>query len=380
MLHETATRDAVAVDSAKQPNPSGLHGVPIGVKELFDVAGGDNSYGSELRSGITAVQDAVIVRRLRSAGAIVVGLTRSHEYGWGITTQHSSRGSTRNPWNLDRVPGGSSGGSAAAVAAGFVPIAVGSDTGGSIRIPAAFCGVLGLKTTPGRIPRSGGVALAPTFDTPGLIARSVGLLRDGFAAIAGPDISDLSSFDVAANVGELALSELRFSVPPELQPFELSPSHAGALAVVVSALEELGARQVETRVPSASRMFDLFVPHQMGEALYVHSRLLKTWPSRRDAYGEDVRTRLEAAELVSRADFVASVLEARAARGEYLAAFRDVDLLVSVVGSTGPSSVGDPDSVCIGDRPMALRDANFAHNSAPERCRFAIANYSNWLR
>src|SRR6185436_7141634 len=104
----------------------------------------ENSYGSDARSGAIAERDALVVQRLRAAGAVIAGVTRSHEFGWGITTQHATRGSTRNPWNLERIPGGSSGGSAAAVAAGIVDLAVGTDTGGSIRIPAAFCGILGL--------------------------------------------------------------------------------------------------------------------------------------------------------------------------------------------------------------------------------------------
>ena len=157
-----------------------LSGIAIGVKELFDVAGADNSYGSLTRVGSIALTDATIVTKLKKAGAIAVGTTRSHEFGWGITTQHESRGSTFNPWNPSLVPGGSSGGSAAAVSAGLVPLAVASDTGGSIRIPAAFCGVLGLKTTWGSISRNGGMSLAPSFDTPGFLAVSTKLLTEAF--------------------------------------------------------------------------------------------------------------------------------------------------------------------------------------------------------
>ena len=137
--------------------------------------------------------DAEVVRRLRDAGAVIVGVTRAHEFGWGITTQHRTLGITRNPWDLERVPGGSSGGSAAAVAAGMVPIALGSDTGGSIRIPAAFCGVSGIKPTYGRIPKRGGVSLAPTMDHPGPIAKELDDLQVMLTVMSGYDREDSST-------------------------------------------------------------------------------------------------------------------------------------------------------------------------------------------
>lgn len=357
VLRDDAERDAADFDRRADVRPTGIAGTPIGVKELFDVRNGDNSYGSEIRSGLRADADAVVVRRLRAAGAIVVGLTRSHEFGWGITTQHATRGSTSNPWDLGRVPGGSSGGSAAAVAAGMVALAVGSDTGGSIRIPAAFCGVLGLKTTPGCIPRGGGVALAPTFDTPGFLARTVGLLAAALAAVAGPDASDPTTFDVAPADDAPSAGSLRFAAPPELHPFDPSPARAAALSSVMSAIEDLGGRRIDVNVPTANDMFDLFVPHQMAEAHYVHSTVLGTWPDRSDSYGSDVRARLRAAERVETDEYVGAVLEARAARGRYLAAFDEVDVLVSLVGSTGPSTTTTPDEVVLDGRAISLREA-----------------------
>src|SRR4051794_37993855 len=175
VLADRALREARSLDEQPDANKP-LRGVAVGGKELFDVEGADNSYGSAVRRGLVATADAAAVSTLRRAGAVIVGNTRSHEYGWGITTQHTTRGSTRNPVDLDRVPGGSSGGSAAAVAAGLVPLARGTDTGGSIRIPAAFCGVIGLKTTIGLLPRDGVVPLAPSFDTVGFVARETSVL------------------------------------------------------------------------------------------------------------------------------------------------------------------------------------------------------------
>ena len=197
-----------------------LHGVPVAVKELFDVAGAVGDYGSEVLAGRVPDADAELVRRLRAAGAVIVGVTRSHELGWGITSQHARRSSPRNPWNLNRVPGGSSGGSAAAVAAGMVPAAVASDTGGSVRIPATFCGVAGIKPTLGRISRTGGLALAPTLDTPGVVAGRVEDLWPMLAAMSGPHPGDPAALadplPVAVDPGSFAagLAGVRVGLAP----------------------------------------------------------------------------------------------------------------------------------------------------------------------
>jgi aspartyl-tRNA(Asn)/glutamyl-tRNA(Gln) amidotransferase subunit A len=174
---DVALRDADACteELAHGIRRGSLHGVPIAIKELFDVKDARTTYGSMVMGERLAEHDAEAVRRLRDAGAIILGLTRSHEFGWGITTQHARMGSTRNPWAFNRVPGGSSGGSAAAVAAGMVPIALASDTGGSIHIPSAYCGVAGLTPTYGRVSKCGAVPVAPSLD-PGLISRDVGPL------------------------------------------------------------------------------------------------------------------------------------------------------------------------------------------------------------
>lgn len=355
VLPDAAVRQARAVDAGTVSGP--LAGVPVAIKELFDVAGGDNSYGSEVRAGAIADTDATVVTRLRAAGAVVTGLTRSHEFGWGITTQHATRGSTRNPWDLNRVPGGSSGGSAAAVAADLVPLAVGSDTGGSIRLPAAFCGVLGLKTTFGRIGRGGGVALAPSFDSPGLLARSIALLETGLAVLAGPDERDPATYGAPPLADAPPVAGLRFSVPDALSPFPAAPTRANALATVVEALSSLGLTEAEATVPDARKMLDVFVPHQMAEAHWVHRDQLRTWPRRSDRYGPDVAGRLAAAAEVDTPTYVDAVVEARAARGGFLAAFEAVDVLVGLVGPVGPSTVDDPDHVEVGGRRVPLRDA-----------------------
>lgn len=336
-----------------------LHGVPIAVKELFDVADADGSYGSDVLADRRASTDAAVVASLRRAGAVVVGTTRAHEFGWGITTQHATRGSTHNPWHLDRIPGGSSGGSAAAVAAGMVPLAVASDTGGSIRIPAAFCGVFGLKTTPGRISRRGGVALAPTFDTVGFVAEHPALLAAALAATVGPDPGDPPTLDAPAlaEVGAAAVGEARFCVPEASGGIAPTIAHVAALNMVSAALADLGAHQVDVSLPSGSSLYDIFVPHQMAEAHHVHHSVLGTYPSQAARYGADVRARLEAAAAVTIVDYLDARRLASEARGRFLDAFTNVDLVVALVSPCGPSTVENPNAVDVDGRSVPLRDA-----------------------
>jgi Asp-tRNA(Asn)/Glu-tRNA(Gln) amidotransferase A subunit family amidase len=187
--------DAVDRLCARGEDPGALAGIPIGVKDLEDAAGFVTSHGSLLYAGATpAAADSVLVERLKAAGCIVVGKTNTPELGWKGQTDNRCFGTTRNPWDPDRTPGGSSGGSAAAVAAGMVPLATGSDGGGSIRIPSALCGLSGFKPSLGRIPSGG--AHAPDWhhlSTRGPMARTVGDVVVALDAVIGPDPTDLRS-------------------------------------------------------------------------------------------------------------------------------------------------------------------------------------------
>ena len=363
VLADRAADEAADLDDASDRGiPAGpLHGVPIGVKELFDVAGADGSYGSLVLAGRRGDRDAAIVRALRRAGAVVVGTTRSHEFGWGITTQHATRGSTSNPWDLARVPGGSSGGSAAAVAAGLVPLAVGSDTGGSIRLPAAFCGVLGLKTTFGRISRDGGVALAPSFDSPGFLARTVGLLAAAFTATSSTDRNDAATA-LAPPAGRVELgggsvSRLRFAVPAGLTPGTIEDSRQSALHALCEVLSELGLERTNVDLPDARDALETFGPLQMAEALDVHTNRLKTYPISADDYGEDVRSRLEMARDVTIAQYLAARWRQDELKAAFQRAFLSADVLVSPVGPTAPSFRASPDVVSLRGDEVPLRSA-----------------------
>ncbi len=361
-LDESAERAAedLRVESAQGHPRSALHGVPIGVKELFDVADTEVTYGSVVLAGRRATADAAIVAALRRAGAVVVGTTRSHEFGWGITTQHAERGSTRNPWDLDRIAGGSSGGSAAAVAAGMVPLAVASDTGGSIRIPASFCGVYGLKTTLGRISRTGGVPLAPSFDSPGFVTSDPTLLHAALAAVVGPDAADPPTLEAPALEvagGAPAWSAVRYAVADSPSGRPPDATRLAAVTTVSEALVELGARRLEVQLPDGQSLYETFVPLQMAEAYDVHTSVLGTYPAQAATYGADVRGRLERAADVSISTYLDARRQAAADRAMFLQALGAVDLIVSLVGATGPTTTADPDVVHLEGTTVPLRDA-----------------------
>jgi aspartyl-tRNA(Asn)/glutamyl-tRNA(Gln) amidotransferase subunit A len=336
-----------------------LHGVPVAVKELFDVAGAIGCYGSQVFADRVSADDAEVVRRLRAAGAIVIGVTRSHEFGWGITTQHASLGSTRNPRALDRVPGGSSGGSAAALATGMVPLAVGSDTGGSIRIPAAFCGVAGIKPTYGRVPKRGGVALAPSLDHPGPLARRATDLLVALEVMSGYDPLDASTLrEKALTIDSIegSAAGLVIGVAPDLHLTSLDESYEAAFDQVLRRLDDQGARLVEVAIPHAGDIRPTFGTIQMAEAYHYHNAELGTFPEKAADYGEDVRRRQEMSVSIDLSDFLTAARLRSVIRAEIVEVLSGVDAIVTPVSAGGPSKTTSPDRVEHLGRTIPFRD------------------------
>jgi len=259
-LHVDAAGALAAADAVDAARSRGealgpLAGVPLGLKDVFTMQGVPTTCGSRILEGWRPPYDATVTRRLRAAGVVVLGKTNMDEFAMGSSTENSAYGPTGNPWDLARIPGGSSGGSAAAVAAGQAPIALGTDTGGSIRQPAAVCGLVGVKPTYGGVSRSGLIAFSSSLDQAGPLARTVLDAALLHAVIAGHDPLDSTSIDapVPAVVDAAVrrdVSGMRVGVVRELAGEGYQPGVEARFREAVAVLEELGAEVVEVSCPS----------------------------------------------------------------------------------------------------------------------------------
>jgi aspartyl-tRNA(Asn)/glutamyl-tRNA(Gln) amidotransferase subunit A len=255
---DQARQAALALDEriAAGDDPGPLAGVPVALKDNMCTRGVPTTCSSRILEGWRPPYDATVVERLAAAGAVVVGKTNLDEFAMGSSTENSAFGPTRNPHDTSRVPGGSSGGSAAAVAAGFAPLALGSDTGGSIRQPAALCGVVGVKPTYGAVSRYGLVAFASSLDQIGPFARTVADAAALYEVIAGHDPCDTTSIPeavppVAAGLGE-GVAGLRVGLVTELCEAEgIEADVSARVAEAAAALEHAGAKVDEVSVPAA---------------------------------------------------------------------------------------------------------------------------------
>ncbi|MEE9273710.1 MAG: amidase [bacterium] len=273
-----------------------LHGVPFAAKDIFDTAGVRTTQGSSFFRDNVPAEDAASIRRLKEAGAILIGKANTHEFAAGSTTKNPHWGACRNPWDLSRVPGGSSGGSGAAVAAALVPAATGTDTGGSIRGPAAMCGVVGLKPTYGRVSLSGIFPNAPSLDHAGPLARTArdcGLLLQGMAGHEpdDPTSADVPVPDFCAEIEE-GVRGMRLGLCPDLEFIEIDGAVRGAFEEAVEVLRGLGARTETHRFPLAANLQAARQEIADAELRAVHRERFAAHP---EDFGEDLRERLERA-------------------------------------------------------------------------------------
>jgi aspartyl-tRNA(Asn)/glutamyl-tRNA(Gln) amidotransferase subunit A len=281
-----------------------LHGVPIGLKDLFDTAGVATSAGSKILRGVAPAADAAVTAKLREAGAVVVGKNTMHEFAFGSTTNNPHFGACRNPWNRDHIPGGSSGGSGAAVAARLCFMSMGSDTGGSIRSPACLNGIVGHKPTYGLVSRRGAFPLSWSLDHAGPLTRTVRDAALTLQAIAGHDPGDPSSAsapipDYTAGL-DGGIRGLRVGVPKEYFFSRASEEVEALVRAAVRKLGELGAEIIEVSLPHVDLAATAGMTIISVEAAEIHGHWLRT---RADDYGADVRPRLQAGALFSGAEY-----------------------------------------------------------------------------
>ncbi|MGP9685229.1 Asp-tRNA(Asn)/Glu-tRNA(Gln) amidotransferase subunit GatA [Halomonas sp. AOP25-F1-15] len=375
---EQALARADAADSTRAAGKAGaLTGIPLALKDIFCTRDVKTSCGSKMLDNFIAPYNATVVEKLNAAGTVSVGKTNMDEFAMGSSNENSFYGPVKNPWDLSAVPGGSSGGSAAAVAAGLVPAAMGTDTGGSIRQPAAFCGITGLKPTYGRVSRYGIIAYASSLDQAGPMARSAEDCAHLLGVIAGHDGRDSTS--VARGVPDYVeglnapLSGLKIGLPKEYFGDGLDPAVEKAVREAVSVYESLGATVREVSLPhthyaipayyviapaEASSNLSRYDGVRFGHRCENPSDLIDLYTrSRAEGFGEEVKRRiLIGTHTLSEGFFDAYYTKAqkvrRLIRQDFLDAFQDVDVLMGPASPTPAFDLGakkDPVSMYLQD-------------------------------
>lgn len=375
---EQALKQAEKADSERAAGSAGpLAGIPLALKDIFCTRDVKTSCGSKMLDNFIAPYNATVVEKLNAAGTISLGKTNMDEFAMGSSNENSFYGPVKNPWDLTAVPGGSSGGSAAAVAAGLVPAAMGTDTGGSIRQPAAFCGITGLKPTYGRVSRFGIIAYASSLDQAGPMARSAEDCAHLLGVIAGHDGRDSTS--VARGVPDYVeglnapLSGLKIGLPKEYFGDGLDPDVEKAVREAVKVYESLGATVRDVSLPHTSYAIPAYYVIAPAEASSNLSRydgvrfghrcenpsdLIDLYTrSRAEGFGEEVKRRiLIGTHTLSEGFFDAYYTKAqkvrRLIRQDFLDAFQDVDVLMGPASPTPAFDLGakkDPVSMYLQD-------------------------------
>ncbi|MDN6297120.1 MAG: Asp-tRNA(Asn)/Glu-tRNA(Gln) amidotransferase subunit GatA [Halomonas sp.] len=375
---EQALASADAADKSRARGHAGyLTGVPLALKDIFCTQGVKTSCGSKMLDNFIAPYSATVVEKLDAAGSVSLGKTNMDEFAMGSSNESSYYGAVKNPWDLSAVPGGSSGGSAAAVAAGLAPASLGTDTGGSIRQPAAFCGITGLKPTYGRVSRYGIIAYASSLDQAGPMARTAEDCAHLLSAIAGHDVRDSTSAarcvpDYASELGA-PLAGLKIGLPREYFGDGLAPAVESAVRDAVKVFETLGATVCDVSLPhtryanaayyviapaEASSNLSRFDGVRFGHRCDDPEDLLDLYMrSRAEGFGEEVKRRiLIGTHTLSEGFFDAYYTKAqrvrRLIRQDFLDAFDEVDVLMGPASPTPAFDLGaqkDPVSMYLQD-------------------------------
>jgi aspartyl-tRNA(Asn)/glutamyl-tRNA(Gln) amidotransferase subunit A len=302
-----------------------LHGIPIAIKDIYDTKGVKTTACSKVRESYVPEEDCTVVRKFREAGAVILGKLTTHEFAFGFDSHP-----TKNAWNLDHIPSGSSGGSGAAIAAGLCFAATGSDTGGSIRAPAAANGIAGIKPTYGRVSKAGVAVLSWSLDHAGPMARSVRDLAILLNIIAGPDPLDPHTKDVAVPdyTADLTgnIRGVKLGVPTNYFNEGVQPVVAEAVAKAIKHMESLGAKAIPLAISDLDGVLDCMLAIAMSEAAVYHQTSLRATP---ELFGDETRLLLEAGDMMPATTYINAQRARTAVKVAFKQALRDVDVLVT---------------------------------------------------
>ena len=362
---EMALEQAAAADQRRAAgDDSPLLGIPVAVKDIICSAGVQTTAGSKILEGFIPPYNAFVVDRLLDAGAIILGKTNTDEFAMGSSTENSAYVTTRNPWDVERVPGGSSGGSAAAVAAGLAYGALGTDTGGSVRQPASFCGLAGIRPTYGRVSRWGVIAFASSLDQVGPFGRTVADCAALLGAVAGYDPRDSTSLDAPVPDYEAALTGdihgLRVGVPAEYFVEGMEPEVESAVRAAIDQLAALGAEIVEISLPHTKYglpVYYLIAPAEASANLarYDGTRfgprvpgadMIDTVRQTRALFGPEVKRRIMLGTYALSAgyydEYYGRALKVRTLiKEDFRRAFEQVDVIAAPTSPTTAFKIGD---------------------------------------
>lgn len=356
---ERALREARAAEReiARGKYRGPLHGIPITLKDNICTEGVRTTAGSKILKNFVPLADAEVARKLSCAGAVLLGKTNLHEFAYGITTENPHYGPARNPWNPECIPGGSSGGSAAAVATGMGFASVGTDTGGSIRIPSALCGIVGLKPNFGRVSCKGIVPLAVTLDHAGPLARTVADAAIMLDAICEGEKPQHAFYKAArASLPKRGKKiQLRLGWPREYFFDRVDFEIKRAIEAAAKVLECLGARVEEVSLPHIADSVDPSTQIALAEALEYHESQ-GYFPARAADYGKDVRKRLEMGSAVRAVDYLRAQQARDPVRADFRDAFKRVDAILAPTVPIAASRIGE-DAVMIGGESQSVRGA-----------------------
>jgi aspartyl-tRNA(Asn)/glutamyl-tRNA(Gln) amidotransferase subunit A len=358
---------------------SPLYGIPICLKDNFWTKGVRTTAGSKILGDFVPDADSEVATRLAHAGAILLGKTNMHEFAYGITSENPHFGSVRNPWERDRISGGSSGGSAAAVATGMAFASVGTDTGGSIRIPAALCGIVGLKPTFGLVSVAGTVTLCESMDHAGPLARSVADACIVFEAIAGEYPRGVARPN-HRRLRQKGRKRFRLGWPEQYYFERVDPGVRTAIDAAVKTLEQLGARIERVSLPHLHESVEASTNVGLAEATSFHESQ-GYYPARAGDYGEDVRGRLEAGTKVRASDYLHALTVRRMLRRDFDNAFERVDAILAPASPIPAPRLGENEVEISGEKAGvrgllvgASRPANFTgHPALSVPCGFTPA-------